>query len=224
MTDFLPREPEPELMDIPAEADAYARADFASVNEAFAERLVELAGHLPDARAVDLGTGPADIPVRVARRLPGWRIAVVDAAEAMLEHARKIITEAGLADRVQPVLADAKNTHLPEGSFDVVFSNSILHHIDETGAFWRELRRIGRSGAVVLVRDLARPATRAAADEIVGLYASGESKLLREEFHRSLLSAYTPDEVRYQLDLSGLNTLKVEMVSDRHLDVYGRLP
>lgn len=224
MEEPMPRKPEPELMDIPAEADAYAQADFAEVNEAFAERLIELAGHIADARAVDLGTGPGDIPIRVARRLRGWHITAVDAAEAMLEHARKAAGDAGLSENVEPVLADAKDTHLPAGAFDVVFSNSILHHINDTDAFWSELRRIGKSGAVVFVRDLARPASPSAASEIVRKYASGESELLREEFHRSLLAAYTSDEVRHQLSRAGLNTLRVEMVSDRHLDVHGELP
>lgn len=224
MKDFLPRKPEPELMDIPAEADAYARADFADVNEAFTERLVELAGHITDTRAVDLGTGPGDIPVRVARRMPTWRITAVDAAEAMLDHARRMSASSGLTDRIELVLADAKDTHLPAGGFDVIFSNSILHHINDTPALWSEVVRLGKTGGLVFIRDLARPADRDAAEEIVRRYASEESDLLGEEFHRSLLAAYTPREVRDQLAEAGLNTLRVEMVSDRHLDVYGRLP
>ena len=103
MPEPMPRQPEPELMDLQAEADAYARADFADVNQAFADRLVALAGHLERARAVDLGTGPGDIPVRLARAMPGWHITAVDASEPndyrlvnilMHERAR------GLMDRV----------------------------------------------------------------------------------------------------------------------------
>lgn len=224
MHEDMPRQPEPELMDDSAEADAYAEADFAEVNRAFNERLVELAGRLRDARAVDLGTGPGDIPVRLAKAMPSWHVTAVDASEPMLRHAREAASAAGVADRVEPVLADAKGTALPAGAFDVVFSNSILHHITDTAAFWAEVRRIAAPGAVVLIRDLARPASESAASEIVRKYASGESELLREEFHRSLLSAYTPREVRHQLRRAGLNTLRVETVSDRHLEVYGSLP
>jgi ubiquinone/menaquinone biosynthesis C-methylase UbiE len=223
MPDEMPRQPEPEVMDIEAEAEAYAVADFADVNQAFTERLVALAGHIERARAVDLGTGPGDVPVRVARAMPGWHITAVDASEPMLRHARQAAAEAGLADRIEPVLADAKDTPLPSAAFDVVFSNSILHHITETGALWAEVRRLGSPGAPVLIRDLFRPASVEAAEEIVHRYASGESGLLREEFHRSLLSAYTVEEVRHQLFRAGLNTLRVEPVSDRHLDVFGTL-
>jgi len=52
------RQAEPELMDLPEEAEAYARADFSAVNQAFVERVLELAGERVAAIVVDLGTGP----------------------------------------------------------------------------------------------------------------------------------------------------------------------
>ncbi len=224
MHEDMPRQPEPELMDDSSEAYAYAVADFAEVNRAFAQRLVELAGRLDEARAVDLGTGPGDIPVLVARAMPGWSITAVDASEPMLRYAHEAASAAGLADRIRLLLADVKDTGLPAGGFDVVFSNSILHHITDTASFWSEVRRIAAPGAVVLVRDLARPDSASSAEQIVHTYAAEETELLREEFYRSLLSAYTPQEVCGQLTRAGLNRLRVETVSDRHLDVCGTLP
>ena len=220
----MPRQPEPEFMDAPAEAEAYARADFAQVNQAFVDRLLELAGHLQSARAVDLGTGPADIPIRLLRARPGWRVVAVDASAAMLDHARRAVETAGLAGRVELLAADAKATPLPTGRFNVIFSNSILHHVSEVEPFWAELRRLGSGGAVVFLRDLARPDAPQAARRIVQTYAAEESATLQEEFYRSLLASYTVGEVRRQLDRAGLACLQVTMVTDRHLDVFGRLP
>jgi ubiquinone/menaquinone biosynthesis C-methylase UbiE len=217
------RRPEPEYMDDPAEALAYAEADFAEVNQAFAERLCEVAGPVDGLAAVDLGTGPADIPVRILRLRPGWRITCIDASPAMLEHAREVVGAAGMADRVSLVLADAKQTGLPGGAFDVVFSNSILHHLMDTDAFWEETKRLGRPGALVFLRDLARPASAEEATAIVDRHAGEESGLLKEEFHRSLLSAFTVEEIQTQLARAGLEQLTVRMVTDRHLDVFGRL-
>ncbi len=219
----LDRQPEPELMDLRDEAEAYAVADFAEVNARFVDRLLELAGDIAEARTVDLGTGPADIPIRVAKALPGWHIAAVDGSEAMLRHARAAVDAEMLSDRIELVLADAKKTSLPGGSYDVVFSNSILHHIDETHALWAEVRRLAAPGAVIVFRDLARPESAERAEEIVRRYASDESALLQEEFHRSLLAAYTPEEIRRQLDLAGLGSLEVAMVTDRHVDVFGQV-
>lgn len=217
----MKRQPEPEVMDISAEAEAYAKADFADVNQAFVERLLELAGSRSRAAALDLGTGPADIAIRLARARPHWRIVAVDASGAMLAHAREAVEQAGLSARIELVLADAKATPFPAQAFDVIFSNSILHHVTEVDLFWRELKRLAKSGASFFLRDLARPASKKAARRIVQLYAENEPELLQEEYYRSLLSAYTPEEVRLQLEEAGLTTLQVAMVTDRHLDVFG---
>lgn len=217
------RQPEPEVMAAPAEAAAYARADFAGVNQAFVQRLLELAGPLERALAVDLGAGPADIPVRVASVRPGWRLVAIEASTAMLAHARQTVARAGLASRIDLIQSDAKVVGLAGAAFDVVFSNSILHHISDTARLWAEVRRLARPGALIFFRDLARPSSAAAARAIVDRYAGTESALLQEEYFRSLLSSYTPAEVRAQLDQTGLSILQVVMATDRHLDVFGRL-
>lgn len=226
------RKPEPELMDVEAEAKAYAVADFSQVNQAFVERLLELAGGPPRGQALDLGTGPADIPIRLVRTArqrfgegaAGLHVTAVDASAPMLDLARALVRQARLEGAIRLVLADAKRTGLPDRAFGIVFSNSILHHVSDAAGFWREVRRLAGPQAFVLLRDLARPANEQAAADIVKVYAGGESATLQAEYFRSLLSAYTVDEVRSQLDAAGLTGLDVRMVTDRHLDVFGRLP
>ncbi len=75
---------------------------------------------------------------------------------------------------------------------------------------------------MVMVQDLARPADLASARRLVRIHSQGAAPLLKELFHRSLLAAFTPREVRAQIRAAGLGGLKVRMVSDRHLVVYGR--
>jgi len=214
------RQPEPEFMDLDEEAVAYAEADFSEVNQVFVERLMELTGALKRAVALDLGTGPGEIPLRVVARRPAWRIVAVDASNAMLRLARRLVTP----DTYRHVLfvqADAKRLPVPSGCCDLVFSNSILHHITDTTQFWSEVKRVVRPGTFVLIRDLFRPDSELDARRLVERYAADESPLLQEEFYRSFLSAYTSDEVRRQLERVGLAGLCVDRVTDRHLDVYG---
>lgn len=217
----LKRQPEPEYMDLDDEAQAYADADFADVNAAFVDRLLEVAGGVEYAVALDLGTGPVDIPARVLRERPEWRVVAADASFAMLAIGRANLRESGCAPGL--VQTDAKRLSLAADAFDVVFSNSILHHITDTAAFWREVARVAKPGATLLLRDLSRPDSEEASWDIVETYSGDEPDLLKEEFHRSLLSAYTPDEVRNQLMAAGLRGLEVEKVTDRHLDIFGRL-
>jgi hypothetical protein len=51
-------------------------------------------------------------------------------------------------------------------------------------------------GAPVLVMDLMRPASPAAAEALVEQYAAGEPEVLRRDFYNSLLAAFEPGEVR----------------------------
>jgi ubiquinone/menaquinone biosynthesis C-methylase UbiE len=220
----MDRQPESEAMDIAEEAEAYAQADFAEVNTAFVHRLMYFMGQRESALCLDLGSGPGDIPIRIVRHGVRWHIAAADISLPMLRHAHRAITAAGLGWAIHLVCADGKADPFPSGAFDIVFSNSILHHISETQPFWAEVKRVAKRDAFVLLRDLARPPTPEAAADIVRMYAREESLLLQEEYYRSLLAAYTPEEVRAQLTQAGLSVLTVEMVSDRHLDVFGSMP
>jgi ubiquinone/menaquinone biosynthesis C-methylase UbiE len=221
----MPRQPEPEYMDGAEEASAYAASDFSSVNQAFVDRLLELVGPDPASlAALDLGTGPGDIPIRLCLARPAWRVVAVDASEPMLAIARKAARQAKLSERIAFLRVDATRTGLPARSFDVLLSNSILHHLSSPADFWRELQRVGKPRAIVLLRDLYRPPSEDAARKIVATYAGVGPKRMQEDYYRSLLSSFTPEEVRAQLAQTGLASLKVEKITDRHLDVFGRLP
>ncbi len=224
MQQHMPRQPEPEYMDEAAEAEAYALSDFSEVNRAFVERLLELLGACGRVEAVDLGTGPGDIPIHVCLARPGWHVVAVDASAAMLSIAGKVAQEANLIDHIELIQADARETGLAQHRFDVLFSNSMLHHIDDTAAFWKELKRLAKPDATMFLRDLARPASPADARRIVEVYGQVGPELMRTEFYRSLLSSYTPEEVRTQLAEAKLGCLEVEMVTDRHMDIFGTLP
>jgi hypothetical protein len=71
------------------------------------------------------------------------------------------------------------------------------------------------------VMDLFRPPSRHAAETIVETYAGGEIELFKTDFLNSLLAAYRPDEVTEQIAAAGLASLRVDIVSDRHLMVFG---
>ncbi|SEO67814.1 class I SAM-dependent methyltransferase [Aquisalimonas asiatica] len=218
----MERIPEPELMDEAEQALAYARADFEAPNSAFVERYAELIG-VTGGRVLDVGCGPGDIPLRLARRFPGLRVDGLDGAEAMLALARDALArEPAIGDRVRFIHDDVAGDSVRGAAYDAVVSNSLLHHLHEPSTLWRLVKETARPGAGVLVMDLYRPDTRERAAEIVATYASDEPEVLRRDFFNSLLAAFTPGEVREQLACAGLPHLRVETVSDRHLLVHGR--
>lgn len=225
----MPRTPEPaELMDEAAQAEAYARADFADVNDRFVRALLERFPELRSGRVIDLGCGPADIPIRLARQRPGLRITAVDGSPSMLAHAARAVREHHLEDRVElrcALLAGGAPGAGPGRGerYDAVISNSLLHHLYEPAVLWAELRALARTNAPVFVVDLMRPESPEAARAIVEAYSAGEPEVLRRDFYNSLLAAFTPDEIRAQLAAAEL-PLQVVPTSDRHLAIFGRAP
>src|SRR5690242_21407872 len=65
---------EPELMDDPKQAEAYARADFSEENQGFVDRFREYFPDFSEGRILDLGCGPADIPIRFAKQYPACQV------------------------------------------------------------------------------------------------------------------------------------------------------
>lgn len=205
-------------MDIPARAKAYADADFADVNDAFVERLIELADESKMLRVLDLGTGPGDIPLLIGKFRPAWDIVAVDGSTTMLEHAKRSV-----GPETHLVRADAQRTPFAKNAFDIVYSTSMLHHLADPASFWLELGRVAKPAALIFVRDLLRPEGEETAREIVETYSGDEHAYLKEDFYCSLLAAYTLEEVTQQLHAAGFEDFIVEQVTDRHLDVIYRL-
>ena len=211
-------------MDAPAQARAYADTDFSAANRLFVELFRQLWPTGFGGRALDLGCGPGDIPLRLARAFPDATIDAVDGAEAMLAIARQVAgREPQVATRVRWLRAHLPSPALETSAYDAVLSNSLLHHMADPLDLWRAVRECARRGAAVLVMDLARPADEATAERLLALHAAGAPDLLVRDFRASLHAAYRIDEVREQLAAAGLAGLEVAMASDRHLAVSGRM-
>ena len=225
MSPMMERKPEPELMDSQEQTLAYAEADFESSNELFTQSLFDFFPDLPPRGTMaDLGCGPADICIRIARRLPGWNICGIAAGENMLLRAQETVSRAGFQDRVTLKHGYLPDPELGQQNYDAVTSNSLLHHLPDPMTLWDSIKQLGRPNAPILVMDLVRPESRQDADALVDAYADGAPAILREDFYNSLLAAYTVDEVLGQLNAAGLGGLEVARCSDRHWYVYGRMP
>jgi len=220
---MLERTPEPELMDDPAQARAYAEADFEKPHQYFVDLFGETFPRWEAGRVLDLGCGPGDITLRFARRYSTSLIEGIDGSEAMLQLARKAVENEGLGGRIGLSHGYLPGAQPPYSGYDAVISNSLLHHLADPGVLWKAIRRYGRPGAAVFVMDLMRPETLKEAQNMVETYAEGEPEVLRRDFYHSLLAAYRIEEVERQLDDAGIDQLTVRPVSDRHLVVSGFL-
>lgn len=220
----MKRRNEPELMDEAGQVAAYANADFEEPNSRFLEifRSAFPEKHV-QGTILDLGCGPGDILVRFARAYPACGCLGVDGAGKMLDFARNAVSRQGLGERVQFVQATIPTDRLGDNAYEVILSNSLLHHLADPDDLWNAVKRHGKKDCRVLVVDLLRPETEAEAKAIVCRYSGNEPEILQHDFFHSLLASYTMSEVGQQLQKAGLTHFTLKQVSDRHWAVTGSL-
>lgn len=221
---MLTRVLEPEVMDTPEEARDYDAMDHEAVNARFVADCLDFHCAPRGGDWLDVGTGTARIPIALCRAAEGFRVVAVDLADHMLDLARRNVEAAGLADRIRCERVDAKGPPYPDGSFEAVVSNSIVHHIPEPGPAIAAMVRLVAPGGSLFVRDLARPAGRADLDLLVETYAGGESEHARSMFRDSLHASLTVDELKGIVRGLGLPDEGVRMTSDRHWTWSWRRP
>jgi len=78
----------------------------------------------------------------------GWDCTLVDISDAVLEHAQQVYRKYGLSAR--PVVADAIETGLPDGSYDVCVSIGLLEHLPDLKGALEEQLRLLASGGILL--------------------------------------------------------------------------
>lgn len=214
----LPRRPEAEVMNgadgVEAYASAAAQAHLEALDDAFVNRVVSLG--VEEGWALDIGTGPGQIPLKIARRCPRLRVAGVDRSAAMLKAAAAEARKHGLSAQTQFILADASRLCFPASSFDLVISNSLLHHLNDPVQVFNEMARVAKPDGKILVRDLRRPSRPAFAVHIAwhGRHYSGAMKTL---FKDSVRAAYTPAELQDLLRQSRLRSAQLFFERRTHL-------
>ncbi len=205
---------EPEVMDTWLEATAYDAMDFESVNTAFATDAIDLDPHA--IKILDVGTGTARIPILMCQQRPQYLITGIDLAQSMLIIGQRNVEEAGLNQRIRLERVDSKRMPYPDLEFDMIVSNSLVHHLPDPLSFFQEIKRLVRPGGAILIRDLIRPESDDVVDELVarigGEYDAHQQQLFRD----SLKAALTLTEVQEPIDRVGLEQVKLSQSSDLH--------
>jgi ubiquinone/menaquinone biosynthesis C-methylase UbiE len=176
---------------------------------------------------LDLGTGTAQIPIVLCERLDelgveDYRVMAADLSTSMLDLARYNIEVRLVTHRVQLDHVDAKALHYEDGMFDIVISNSIVHHIPKPAEALREALRVVRPGGLLFFRDLLRPEEEADVARLVETYAGDDNEHQRQMFEDSLRAALSLEEIRELVASLGFNAETVQATSDRHWTWLGR--
>jgi ubiquinone/menaquinone biosynthesis C-methylase UbiE len=217
----MERVTEPELMDDEQQSIAYAQADFSTSNQLYVDSLVrDFPTHLR--AVVDIGCGPADVVIRLAKAAPQAAVTAIDGSAPMIALGRMAARAARVDDRLTLLHTRIPGPPPASQSFDAVLSKDLLHHLPDPRVLWNEVTRLGRPGAAVYVMDLVRPDSEDTARAMVKEGAGSEHPILQHDFYQSLLAAFTMDEVRAQVATAGLD-LTVAPIGVRHMLIKGTL-
>ena len=211
---MLERKLEPEVMESQEESIAYDDMDHQQVNEQFVEDL--LANNAVEGEALDIGTGSARIPLLLCERREEIRVLGIDLSTSMLDIAYMNIHTASLTDRIMLDRADAKEMPFDDGRFNVVMSNSIIHHIPEPQTVIDEAVRVCKPSGLLFFRDLVRPADERDIRRLCKTYVGEETDQGAQMFEDSLRAALTLDEIKSIVAKAGLSPDNVRATSDRH--------
>jgi len=214
---------EPEVMEdseaVDAYLDAVARSHLDRLDDTFVRAALRWAG--PGARVLDVGTGTAAIPVKMALRRPDLIITGIDLSETMLGASRRRVREAHLTRRVRIRTGSARRIPFKRGSFDLVVSNSLLHHLADPVPAFDEIARVLAPGGRIFIRDLRRPGPASLRSFVRRHGRRYRGEMLRL-FSDSVRAAFKVAEMREMIGLSRLRGCRVRPQFETYVVVEGR--
>ena len=205
---------EPEVMDTWLEATGYDAMDFESVNTAFVVDAIELDPHA--IKVLDIGTGTARIPILMCQQRPQYLITGIDLAQSMLIIGQRNVADAKLTQRIKLERVDSKRMPYPDLEFDMLVSNSLVHHLPDPLSLFGEVKRLVKPGGAMLIRDLIRPENDKIVNELVANIGADYDPHQQQLFHDSLKAAFTLVEIQELIDRVGLTQVKLYQSSDLH--------
>ncbi|MBU0508158.1 class I SAM-dependent methyltransferase [bacterium] len=121
----------------------------------------QLAGSLRKAgfhggRILDSGCGFGGVAIEVARAFPETEIVGVDLSEPLLEMARLLAEEKGIASRSRFEKASVESLPFEDDSFDVVINTFMLHIVENPPAMLNEIERVLKLNGHLFLYDLRR--------------------------------------------------------------------
>jgi ubiquinone biosynthesis O-methyltransferase len=146
--------------------EAYARwraSETGAITEKLERKLIlEMVGDVSGLRVLDVGCGDGELACELAQR--GAIVTGIDASAAMIEAARDRakLQSADISFQV----AKAERLPFPPGQFDIITAVTILCFVEDSSGVFREIARVLRPGGRLVIGELGRWSTWAAARRV----------------------------------------------------------
>jgi len=118
-------------------------------SEAVRKKTLTLAGIQKGKEALDVGAGTGFMTEGLIAE--GLRVVALDRSKAMLERMREKFRD---CDGITYLIGDAENIPLLDESFDYVFANMCLHHLENPVKAVKEMVRVLKPNGRLVITDL----------------------------------------------------------------------
>ncbi len=96
-------------------------------------------------RVLELGSGPGQLSIEIAKRLNGGRVTGLDISEEMVKLASRKAEERGLKN-LDFRVGDISDLHVEDKTFDICVNSYLIHWIRDIPLFLQNIRRVLKDG------------------------------------------------------------------------------
>lgn len=101
--------------------------------------------------ALDIGCGTGSVTIPLAEK--GFKVKAIDHSPEMIDIAREKASRKGLRDKIEFIVGDAENTGFPDGMFDLVTCQGVMHHLSDKKPLLKEMHRLTKKGGYFYISE-----------------------------------------------------------------------
>lgn len=166
------------------------------------QQVVDLLNPAPGAHVLDLATHHGDTAIALAN--VGCIVTAIDSSQKALQKCNQVLQEKKISN-VTTMLMDAENLTFEEAKFDGATCRMAMHHFDDVPEALRQIAKVLKENAPVIIGDAISPDNRALGDFLMKIGR------LRDETFKTL---FTVDDWKQLLHENGLRLVDHKLIKD----------
>ncbi|MEW6262242.1 MAG: class I SAM-dependent methyltransferase [Thermodesulfobacteriota bacterium] len=138
----------------------------------------DILAHCSKGRLLDVGTGPGWLLLKLHGLGPELRLTGLDVSPAMVNRARKNVSQAGLSKEIEIITGEAGKIPRGDSTFEAVVSTGAIHHWKQPIEGLNEIYRVLKPGGQALIYDIVSDTPAEVKQEGVRMFGRLRSRML----------------------------------------------
>ncbi len=175
----------------------------------FAEKVVKKVNPPINSTVLEIGPGPGWAGINVLKKRKDLTLVGLEPSPDMIRVAVENASKEGLKS-IDYIKGFGENmVQLKDRQFDLVISRDSLHHWDDPGKVFKEIRRVLKPNGKVYIHDSRRDMS-VFGRHIVAIFSRFITTNMGLYWKSSIAASYTPDEIKSILSVNSIDDWRVE--------------